>query len=446
MKRKINMQLLTIAAVAMIATLILAVGIFYELFQKEVVDELKAYAQVLSSTVNLQGSNEYVYETNIDHIRVTLIDENGKVTYDSYADEKIMENHSKRKEVAEALTSGVGEDSRISHTLSKNTFYYAILLKNGTILRVAKEVSSIWNVFASGLPIMLGMAILIYFICMVLARFLTRSIMEPIERLASDINHCSHISTYKELIPFIQTIQQQHEDIMRSAKIRQEFTANVSHELKTPLTSISGYAELIENGMANGDDMIRFAREIRRNSERLLTLINDIIRLSELDATEVEVNFESVDLYAIAQNSMQLLAMNAQNHGITLSLEGEHANIVANRSRIDEVVFNLCDNAIRYNNRGGKVMVHILKQDHKVILSVKDTGIGISKEHQERIFERFYRVDQSRSKSTGGTGLGLAIVKHIVAQHKAELYLESEVGQGTEIKIIFNEEKKDTEE
>lgn len=446
MKRKINMQLLMIAAVAMVATLVFAVGIFYELFQKEVIDELKAYAEVLSSAVNLQGNNDYVQDMNINHIRVTLIDENGEVTYDSYADEKTMENHSGRKEVAEALTNGVGEDSRMSHTLSKNTFYYAILLKNGTILRVAKEVSSIWSVFASGLPIIGSVAVLIYLICMVLARFLTKSLVAPIERLANDINHRSHISTYKELIPFIQTIQKQHEDIMRSAKMRQEFTANVSHELKTPLTSISGYAELIENGMANGDDMIRFAREIRRNSERLLTLINDIIRLSELDATEVEVNFESVDLYAIAQNSMQLLAMNAQNHGITLSLEGEHANIVANRSRIDEVVFNLCDNAIRYNNRGGKVMVHILKQDHKVILSVKDTGIGISKEHQERIFERFYRVDQSRSKSTGGTGLGLAIVKHIVAQHKAELYLESEVGQGTEIKIIFNEEKKDTEE
>ncbi len=226
---------------------------------------------------------------------------------------------------------------------------------------------------------------------------------------------------------------------MKTVNMRQEFTANVSHELKTPLTSISGYAELIENHMVSEHDKARFAGEIHRNANRLLTLINDIIRLSELDVSLDEVvQFEKMNLYPIAERCVDMLQVNAEKQDVTLSLEGEDGLIYANKEMMDELIYNLCDNAIRYNNAGGSVIVRLYQTpDSSMVLEVEDTGIGISKENQERVFERFYRVDRSRSKSTGGTGLGLAIVKHIVVQNHASLDLKSEGGKGTLIRVTF---------
>ena len=225
--------------------------------------------------------------------------------------------------------------------------------------------------------------------------------------------------------------------------LRREFSANVSHELKTPLTSISGYAELIETGMASDEDVVRFARGIHNSANRLLTLINDIIRLSELDSGEAEEPFETLNLFELAENCTEMLQMNAEKHDVKITAVGEEGYIKGNRQMVEELLYNLCDNAIRYNNAGGSVTVSVKREDAHdcghVILSVKDTGIGIPEEHRERIFERFYRVDKSRSKSTGGTGLGLAIVKHIVAKHDAVMELDSEVGRGTEIRVIFRE-------
>jgi len=240
------------------------------------------------------------------------------------------------------------------------------------------------------------------------------------------------------LTPFVNMIQEQHRNIINNAKLRQEFTANVSHELKTPLTSISGYAELIETGMASEADISRFAHGIHESAKRLLTLINDIIRLSELDGAEEEIKYESLNLYQLADTCVEMLTMNAQKHKVSIQIKGEECFIHANKQMIEEVLYNLCDNAIRYNNEGGKVVVEVYPGDAGAVLRVKDTGIGIPKEHQERIFERFYRVDKSRSKSTGGTGLGLAIVKHIIAKHGAMMELESEVGKGTSVTIIFD--------
>ena len=229
---------------------------------------------------------------------------------------------------------------------------------------------------------------------------------------------------------------------MRNANMRQEFTANVSHELKTPLTSISGYSELIESGMAAGDDAKRFAGEIHKSSQRLLSLINDIIRISELDAISTEEIFETVNLYETARSTVQMLEISAQKHSIIIDVTGSDVNITADKQMLEELIYNLCDNAIRYNNPGGKVKVSVYtRQNNGVtenVIEVADNGIGIPKEHQDRIFERFYRVDKSRSKSTGGTGLGLAIVKHIVAKHhNAHIELESELGKGTTIRVVF---------
>lgn len=245
------------------------------------------------------------------------------------------------------------------------------------------------------------------------------------------------VEVYEELKPFVATIRKQHEDIMKSATMRQEFTANVSHELKTPLTSISGYAELMENNLVDADNIVNFAKAIHQNADRLLTLINDIIRLSELDAIQSSPEFEELDVYAIAQNCVQMLQVNANNHGVTISISGSSQLIKANKQMIEELVYNLCDNAIRYNKKNGKVEVAVARTKEGVVLSVQDNGIGIPKEHQERIFERFYRVDKSRSKETGGTGLGLAIVKHIAQVHGALLEVISEVDQGTKIMVTF---------
>ena len=245
------------------------------------------------------------------------------------------------------------------------------------------------------------------------------------------------VSEYKELEPFMQTIRTQHENILRAAKMRQDFTANVSHELKTPLTAISGYSELLETGMVQGEEVRRYAGEIHHNSNRLLALINDIIHLSEMDRTEYEVPMQLVNLAELVQQNLDSLKMSAEQRKVSLRYVGEQASVYGNAGLLEELLWNLCENAIRYNVENGVVKVQIEKEREQVKLIVSDTGIGISAEHQERIFERFYRVDKSRSKETGGTGLGLAIVKHIVAQHDAELFLESRPGEGTKITVSF---------
>lgn len=414
----------------------MVVCVFYNLFRNQILEELKLDTQLLQDS-GLLDTEPIQYNEQLNNLRLTLIDETGRVTFDNYADITKMENHNKRPEVKAAREKGEGMTVRKSTTMGKNTFYYAVIQPNGTILRVAKDGDSIWTIFINAIPIISGIGILILGLCIIVAHFLTKSLVAPIEQMANNIEECKHISTYKELMPFISTIQEQHANIVKGAKMRQEFTANVSHELKTPLTSISGYAELIESGMANETDTIRFAREIKRNSKRLLNLINDIIKLSELDGSDIKVEFKKVNLLEVARESVEMLQLAASNHHITLKVEGEDSFIRGNKSMLEEVVYNLCDNAIRYNNKGGEVTITIKKEERQVILSVKDTGIGISKENQERIFERFYRVDKSRSRLIGGTGLGLAIVKHIVAQHKGEIEVKSELDKGTEIRVYF---------
>ncbi len=228
------------------------------------------------------------------------------------------------------------------------------------------------------------------------------------------------------------------ETVEDNAKMRQEFTANVSHELKTPLTAISGYAELIANDMiAPESEIQRVAGEIHSNAKRLITLINDVIRLSELDSGAVEEMLEPVSLSSIAQTCVSMLQISAEKHHVTLRYRGEEVEILGTRQMVEEILYNLCDNAIRYNKENGSVDVVVEQKDDKAVLWVRDTGIGIPEIHQERVFERFYRVDKGRSKSTGGTGLGLAIIKHILPSLNGEIQLNSEEMQGTEIKVTF---------
>lgn len=437
MKKKINIQFILLAVLAIATTVLILTGVFYEAFQKEVLSNLQTSARVLAGTNVFDDMDHITYDSSNKDLRITIITRNGKVIYDNEANVMDMDNHGNRPEVEAAFSSGAGSAVRQSATLKMSTFYYAVLLKNGCVLRVAKEADSIWSLYWSIMPLILAITAALMLIAMLLSHFLTKSIVAPVEQLARNMEQLGSQKTYKELQPFIDTIVKQHEDLKKNASMRQEFSANVSHELKTPLTSISGYSELIESGIAGDADTQRFAGEIHRNANRLLTLINDTLRLSEMDVAQEAPEMAEVDLYQVVQNVTGTLQLNAQNHEIALHVQGQAAMVRANRMMMEELIYNLTDNAIRYNNRGGKVEVSVYPKDNQVELVVSDTGIGISPEHQQRIFERFYRVDKSRSKQTGGTGLGLAIVKHIVALHQAQLHLESELGKGTKIEVIF---------
>ena len=390
------------------------------------------------------ASQEVCDQLSGDGLRITLIASDGTVLYDSREDETKMENHRGRPEVERALAVGEGRGLRKSTTSAEHTFYYAMRLSDGSVLRIGKESGSIYHLAWNMTMLTLGVGLCVFLVCAFFAKRMTERFVEPIEKMADNIVLVDEREVYEEMRPFVSMIKQQHVDILNHAQMRQEFTANVSHELKTPLTAISGYAELIEHGMS-GENTERFASEIHKNAARLLTLINDIIQLSQLDGGKKDVEYRDLDLFPLARECVDMLQMNAQKQNVTIRVQGGEAPVFADKQLMEELIYNLCDNAIRYNKKDGTVTVTTGIENGHTFLSVKDTGIGISAEHQERVFERFYRVDKSRSKATGGTGLGLAIVKHIVAQHGAKLTLESEQGKGTEIRVEFSEALKQHE-
>lgn len=429
-----------IAALAIVVTALSAMLVYYNILKEQVFGDLKAYAHVIE-LLNIDDLAVEIekdpYNPIDDDLRITLIGAEGEVLYESLLNKDEMDNHNERPEIIEAREKGEGEAIRYSATSGTHTFYYAERLQNGNVLRIGRDSVSVNRIMVNTLVIVLVIALCILFVCMGISHYLTKKLVEPIEKLATNIMLVDENNVYEEIRPFVNTIKEQHVNIINNAQLRQEFTANVSHELKTPLTAISGYAELIGNGMTGKEDTIRFSNEIHSNANRLLSLINDIIKLSELDEADHQMEMERIDLYKLAENCAQMMQVTAEKQGIRLILQGESTMVMANKGLMDEVFYNLCSNAIRYNKPGGSVTVTVGTKDERPFLSVADTGIGIPKECQERVFERFYRVDKSRSKSTGGTGLGLAIVKHIVAQHNAALHLDSELGEGTTIEIVF---------
>lgn len=423
--------------VAILATTLLLSWVNYEMFKGRVMDDLEAYGRMFAVEMNGEAETQSALHSLEEDIRVTLVHADGTVYYDNFADPNAMDNHADRPEIRQALENGSGSDIRNSSTVDQSAFYYAVRLKNGDVMRLAQEASNIWSVYFRSMPLIVLLAAGMACVSLYLAHLLTARLVQPIERMTAHLNNVSGVARYPELEPFMDMIEQQHEEILRSANMRVEFTANVSHELKTPLTSISGYAELIESGMAQGEQAKTFAAEIHKSANRLLTLINDIIRLSQMDAPMPDLKFEPVDLAQIAANTFEQLEMSARKADVTLQLDAKPAMVEADRQMMDELLYNLCDNAIRYNVHGGSVKLEVRPVRDKVIVCVQDTGIGISPENQEHVFERFYRVDKSRSKATGGTGLGLAIVKHIAVKHNAQIELESELGRGTRISVIF---------
>lgn len=436
MKKKINAGINLVALLAVAVTMVLLTAVFYGVFKRQMMDDLRIYALLLQeeSPQELELTGRNMRE---EKVRITIMDAQGQVLYDNWADSADMENHGMRPEVQQAVSEGEGQAIRRSATLDRSTFYYAVRLADGRIVRVAAEAESVYSILGGALPGLIWAGAVLLLLSLLLAHYLTGRLMEPIGKLTQHLDDGTQIAYYEELEPVIHTIRKQHADIMESARLRQEFTANVTHELKTPLTSISGYAELIETGMASGEDVVRFAGGIHQNARRLLNLINDIIRLSQLDDPGEEFEEERVNLHELAAVCVEMLDVNAAKHGVKLQYTGSECFVRGNRNMLEELLYNLCDNAIRYNVEGGSVQVEVTREENRVVLTVRDTGIGIPKEHQDRIFERFYRVDKSRSKSTGGTGLGLAIVKHIVARHRARLELESSPGEGTVIRVFF---------
>lgn len=435
MAKKINLNFMLVTAVSIALTVFFTTVVSYRFFQKEVFADLSSFAEMIADLDFMEQMEEEEFVKAEDELRITWIAKDGSVLYDSYTGNMHLGNHRDRPEVVQAMQNGEGSSVRKSQTMGQSIFFYAKRTEDGTVIRIAKEAGSIWNVYHSTIPVTLLIAVLSFLISVWIARHLTKAFVSPIEQMAADMGHLENVATYKELMPVIERIRIQHEDTLRNAKIRQEFTANVSHELKTPLTSISGYSELIANGMASKKEGRHFAEEIHENAQRLLVLINDILQLSELeDSSDYKSSFEIVDIYKAASHCIDMMAPVADKYGVSLSLRGTPLVVFANKDLIEELIYNLCDNAIRYSRKGGHVWVTVTDR-----LIVQDDGIGIPAKCQKRVFERFFRVDKSRSKKSGGTGLGLAIVKHIAEVHDAAVLLDSDEGIGTTIRVKFPE-------
>ena len=547
MTRKIFRSIVLVAGTVLLASLLLILGYLYDFFGGVQETQLKDELTLASAAVESTGG-DYLAQLSSDRFRLTWIAADGSVLYDTQADASSMESHADREEVQQALKTGEGESTRYSATLLQKTLYYARRLGDGTVLRISVSRATAGLLILGVLQPMLLVLAAALILSGVLARRLSKRIVDPLNRL--DLDHPLHSGSYEELAPLLGRINQQHREISSQLRTlrrktdefdqitgsmkeglvlldnagvvlsinpaaqklygvsrasvgqdfltvdrsrdmsraiadavknghsevrserggrayqfdlsriesggetvgavllafdvtdqeyaersRREFTANVSHELKTPLQGIIGSAELIGSGMVKPEDLPRFVGHIHDEASRLVTLIDDIIRLSQLDEGG-ELPTEEVDLLALSRETESLRPAAEKKH-VTLEVSGESAPVMGVRRLLYEIVYNLCDNAIKYNVEGGSVRVETVCGPETVQLTVSDTGIGIAPDQQERVFERFYRVDKSHSKASGGTGLGLSIVKHAVQLHRGTIALQSEPGKGTCIRVCF---------
>ena len=410
----------------------------YDIYMKQGVRDEAAYIRI-----GLEEEGEGFLTKKIGDAtssRITLLRKDGEVLFDSNEDPAEMENHSNRPEFIEAQKNGYSEMVRYSDTLSKQTFYYAVKLKDDQVLRVAKTTDSLLMTMASSILLLGGLVCVILIIEIFLVQKQTQKLIEPINKI--DLEQPLDNVCYEELRPLLfrldqqnRQIQKQLEDLKNAESVRKEFTANVSHELKTPL--MSGYAELMMNGMVPPDKVQDFSGRIYHESERLSNLVADIIQLSRLDEKNGETMFEPVDIGELGQDVINNLQNRASKKKIELEYNGSSAQIQGVRHVLYEMLYNITDNAIRYTPEGGEVKVFVGKLNEKPYFRVEDNGIGIPENEQQRIFERFYRVDKSHSRETGGTGLGLSIVKHGAVLHHAKILLDSEPGKGTKMEILF---------
>lgn len=444
MNNKIFKAIWTAAISVFLASLFLIMGISYNYFSSLQKSQLKNKTDLAVQGIALSGK-DYFTNLNVNNYRMTWISADGRVLYDSEANSEKMENHLEREEVKQALKTGYGESDRYSRTLAEKQLYAAKRLPDGSVLRLSIVQMAVWTLvfdFAQPICFVIVFAFILSFI---LASRLSKIIIKPINDIdLEDPEQYYGKENYKEIEPLLRHIASQkiqlkrdQEQIEKTALIRQEFTANVSHELKTPLHAISGYAELLENGLVKDEDIKPFAQKIHGESQRMTKLVEDIIDLTRLDRDDAEMKWEDCDLYQIAQNAVDSLDAAASEMDISISLSGCAAPMKAIPKTLYSIVYNLCDNAIKYNHPSGSVKVSVSQNNVSTILSVKDSGIGIAEEYQERVFERFYRVDKSRSKEVGGTGLGLSIIKHAVMIHRGKIEMHSELEKGTEFIITL---------
>lgn len=437
------------AGVALVVT-VAASLIYQSAFLADEHDQLAGECRMLSSLLNLTDDDAAMLaRLDLGDVRVTLIDPDGTVTYDSLADASELPSHADRPEVVSAFENGTGSSERGSDTVGYMSIYEAERLDSGQVVRLSVDRAGVMAFLFQDLVLLVLFAVVLVGASWLVTRWLSRRFVQPI--LEIDPSSGDGVAPYVELDPLVNRLNEQHAELVQrmsqiqdAADMRREFTANVTHELKTPIASISGAAELIRDGIAKPKDVPGFAGRIYDDARRLSSLVSDILTLSKLDETERAGSrelfepSESVNLLAVVRDVADRLASKARKAKVDVSVEGVSMNVRGNPRLLDELVSNLCDNAIRYNRPGGKVFVWVLPSNGGgTCLRVSDTGIGIPEASQDKVFERFYRVDKGRSRDMGGTGLGLAIVKHAAAYHGATVALESKVDKGTTITVTF---------
>lgn len=436
MRKKILQNLLVLVLGSIFVTMLLCGALMYRNTINQVQQDLQQDAAYLRQ--NLLAKPDQVNFPASPLTRITLIDTRGKVIYDSEANHDAMENHENRPEVKTAQRDGHGNADRVSATVGKRDFYYAERLADGRILRVARSADDMFSTLISFIPWLVLMALGIGFLAYLVARRLTNKLILPLEDV--DLDHPLGSETYDELAPFLLRIAKQNQALKDAANLRREFTANVSHELKTPLQSISGYAEIINAGIAKPEDVPRFVAKIGSEAARLIEMVDNILKLSRLDEGGLEDQLVNIDLKSVVSSCCQRLEERARTQQVELMqvLPERPVSLRCVPAVVDEIVYNLVENAIKYNQPGGRVTVSLPPDSEGTVqLRVRDTGKGIAKEDQQRIFERFYRGEKSHTGTIPGNGLGLALVKHGVLLHKGTINLASTPGEGTEITVTF---------
>ncbi|MCR5762066.1 MAG: hypothetical protein K6G00_01635 [Treponema sp.] len=413
----------------------------YGYFENQIFSELETESTFLENYV-LSSRLEYLASLKTK-TRITLIHSDGTVYFDNTVDTKDLENHAFRAEFLGAKQQGAYKISRYSSTMTEKTLYYARQLSSGDVLRISCNQHTVWILVIGMSQILLIMLVIAIIISGISASVISKKVVEPLNKI--DFDSPDKIEVYDELKPFIKRIVDENYEKLQREQLRQQFSANVSHELKTPLTSISGFAEILKNGGTDEQTSKDFASTIYNETQHMITLVNDIIKLSKLDEKSICMEKETLSLRQLCREIIETLSSAAKNKKVTLNITGDSGEIYGVYPVIYEMVFNLVDNAIKYNVEGGSVNINISNSASEgsdikghVILSVRDTGIGIPENEKERIFERFYRIDKSRSRQNGGTGLGLSIVKHAAKYHDADVLLSSEVGKGSVFTVIFN--------
>lgn len=444
MKKKILTHTSVMIILTVILTFIAASFVMYDKFDSVMKEGVRDEAEYVKVGMEETG-DEYLSEKvgKATDTRITLTNAEGTVLYDSETDAKKLPNHGDRPEFVQAMKEGQGEVVRYSETLSKQTFYYAVRLNDGEILRLAKTTDSVFHTLFTSFAVLGILMLVIILVEFMLVQQQTKQLIEPINNL--DLEHPLENVCYDELKPLLLRVDQQNrqiaaqlEELKQTEAVRREFSANVSHELKTPLMSISGYAELMMNGMVRPENIKDFSGRIYKEANRLGNLVADIIQLSRLDEQQdSNVAMENVNLDELAEDVVSNLIEHARKKDIRMEYYGKSVEILGVRHVLYEMLYNIADNAVRYTNPGGHIRIYVGKKGDKPYYMVEDNGIGIPKSEQKRIFERFYRVDKSHSRQTGGTGLGLSIVKHGAMLHHAQINVDSDPGKGTKMELLF---------